>query len=228
MTGSWREILESAAADRADDRWSVSPGEARRQAGSQGAEQTASAQLHPAAGRRGFDEPELAAFLTRLASPPDTTSAALAEDGPAAAGSGPALGRERPAGKSPAVAVTAAVPRAGPEKAAPFASTPPPRSRKRRASRDLLATMLLAAALGLTAYALLSPGVKKPDTSQSAQSPSAISASRVQVEGRPASHRSRTLRARHRRTDAGRGDALKRCRYEPDLPGCRWQRYQDW
>ena len=230
MTGSWREILESAAADRADDRWSVSPGEANRDAGSHGEEQAASAQLNPAAGTRGFDEPELAAFLTRLASPPGTASAAPAEDRPAAAGRGPASGRERPVGNSLMVAVTGTAPPAlaGPENAAPLASTPPPRSRKRRASRDLLATLLLASTMGLAAYALLSPGGKAPDTSQSTQSPSAISASRVQVEGRPGSHRSRTPRARHRRTDAGRGDVSRRCRYEPDLPGCRWRRYQDW
>ncbi len=58
MAGSWREILESAAANRGDDQESVCPGEAQGDAESP-----------------GFDEPELAAFLTRLASPPDAVCA---------------------------------------------------------------------------------------------------------------------------------------------------------
>jgi hypothetical protein len=209
MAGSWREILESAAADRADDQESVCPGEAQGDAES-----------------RGFDEPELAAFLTRLASPPDAVCATPAESRPAAAQKRQAPSRERPPGNSLVVAVTAVAP-AGPEKAAPPAWTLPI-SRKRRVSRDLLATLLLAATMCLSAYALLSPGGKNPDTSQSAQSPSVISASRVQVEGRSASPRSRALRGRHRRTNAGRRGGWNRCWYEPDLPGCRWRRYQDW
>jgi hypothetical protein len=84
MAGSWREILESAAAvERADAEGSVRPGEARRDAESQGGERSPSMEFHPPAESRRFGEPELAAFLTRLATPPDAGSAVLAASGAA-------------------------------------------------------------------------------------------------------------------------------------------------
>jgi hypothetical protein len=233
MAGSWREILESAAADQADDHWSVRSGEDHRDAESQSEEQTASAQLQPPVEARGFNEPELAAFMTRLASPPDTASAGLDEDAAAAAGRRPPASRERPAGNSLVVAVTATAQ----EKAALPACIPQPVVRKRRATRDLLATMLLAATMGLSAYALLSPGGKTPDTAHSAKSQSASSNGRVQAKSRAHSHQTRARRSRHRRTNAERREwwranarrreRWRRCWYEPYLPGCRGRRYWD-
>ena len=226
MAGSWREILESAAAvERADAKGSVHPGEARHDAESQGGERSPSMEFHPPAGSRGFGEPELTAFLTRLATPPDAGSAALAEDGPA-----PPQGRQahsrRAAGNSLVVAVGAAKAPAEAEKSAPPVYTPPPVSRERRPWRGLLATLLLAGTIGLSAYALLIPGGKTPDTNLSSQNPTVIEASRVRE--RPShSRRLRALRARHKRAAAGRAGALKRCAYDPDMPVCRWRRFRD-
>jgi hypothetical protein len=220
MAGSWREILDGAAADRADNRWSVPAGEDRSSEERPAGEQAACGEP------RKFDEPELAAFLTRLASPPDIAPPAPAEDGPPPARRAPALGPKRLEANSLAVPVAAATPALPPEpeKAAPPAFMPPPVSRKRRATRDALATMLLAATMGVSAYAMLSPGAKPPDAGQPAQSPGAItiSASRVEVEGRRGSHRSHAAKAKHKRTRAGRPVYFSRCAYEPDLPGCQW------
>jgi hypothetical protein len=228
MAGSWREILESAAAvERADAKGSVHPGEARYDAESQAGERPSSVEPHPPAKSRGFGEPELAAFLTRLATPPDAGSAALAEDGAA-----PPLGRQAPSRASAAsnslvVAVGAKAPApAKTEKAAPPAYTQQPLSRERHPWRGLLATLLLAGTVGLSAYALLIPGTKTPDTNLSSQNPTVIEASRVRE--RPShSRRSRALRARHKRAPASRAGALRRCAYDPDLPVCRWRRLRD-
>ncbi len=226
MAGSWREILESAGVDEVDAKGSVRPGEAHRDAESQGGEPPSPVQLHPTAGPRGFDEPELSAFLTRLASPPDAGPAALAEDGPASARRKQARGREGAPGNSLVVAVGAAKAPAPVEaaKSAPPAGTPPPVARERRPWRGRLATSLLAATAGLSAYALSIPGGNKPDTSQS---PSLVEASRVRVETPAVSHRARALRGRHKRTAAGREGALSRCAYDPDRPVCRWRRFRD-
>ncbi len=229
MAGSWREILESAAADGADAQWSARPGEARHDAESQGGERSSSIEFHPPAESREFDEPELTAFLTRLATPPDAGSAALAEDGPAPIRRRPAPSRESAAGNSLAAAVGAAkapAPAEAEKSAAPEC-TPPPVSRDRRPWRGLLATLALAGTIGLSAYALLIPGGNKPDASHSSQNPSVIEASRVRVETPSPARRSRVLRARHKRTAAGRPEALKRCAYDPDMPVCRWRRLRD-
>ncbi len=224
MAGSWREILESAAAvERADAKGSVHPGAARHDAESRGGERSPSMDFHPPAEPRGFDEPELNAFLTRLATPPDAGSAALAEGGPA-----PPPGRQAPsrAGNSLVVAVGAAKAPAEAEKSAAPTYTPPPVSRERRPWRGLLATLLLAGTIGLSAYALLIPGVKTPDTNLTSQNPTVIEASRVRE--RPShSRRSRALRARHKRAATSRAGALRRCAYDPDLPVCRWRRLRD-
>ena len=227
MAGSWREILESAAAvERADAEGSVRPGEARRDAESQGGERSPSMEFHPPAESRGFGEPELAAFLTRLATPPDAGSAALAEGGSTPAPGRQAPRRERAAGNSLVVAVGAAKAPAKAAKSAPPAYTPLPVSRQRPPWRGLLATLLLAGTMGLSAYALLIPGAKTPDTNLSSQNPTVIEARRVR-ERPPHSRRSRALRARHKRAAASRAGALKRCAYDPDLPVCRWRRLQD-
>jgi hypothetical protein len=228
MAGSWREILESAAAvERADANGSVHPGEAPHEAESQGGEWSPSVEFHPHAASRRFGEPELTAFLTRLATPPDAGSAALAEeDGPAPPPGRQAPSRARAAGNSLVVAVRAAKAPAEAEKSAPPVYTPSPVSRERRPWRGLLTTLLLAGTIGLSAYALLIPGAKTPDTNLSSQNPSVIEASRVRE--RPShSRRLRVLRARHRRAAAARAGALKRCAYAPDLPVCWWRRFPD-
>ncbi len=223
MAGSWREILESAAAERADAKGSVHPGEAPHDAESQGGERSPSMEFDPPAETRGFGEPELTAFLTRLATPPDAGSAALAEECPA-----PPPRRQAPsrAGNSLVVAVGAAKAPAEAEKSAPHVYSPPPVSRERRPWRGLLATLLLAGTIGLSAYALLIPGAKTPDTNLSSQNPTVIEASRVRE--RPShSRRLRVLRARHRRAAAARAGALRRCAYDPDIVVCRWRRFRD-
>jgi hypothetical protein len=226
MAGSWREILDSAAAvERADAKGSVHPGEAPHEAESQGGERSPSMEFHPPAESRRFGEPELAAFLTRLATPPDAGSAALAEDGSAPPDGRQASSRERPAGNSLVVAVGAAKAPAEAENAAAPAYTPSV-SRQRPPWRGLLATLLMACTIGLSAYALLIPGGKTPDTNLSGQNPTVIEASRVRE--RPShSRRLRVLRARQRRAAAARAGALKRCAYAPDLPVCWWQRFPD-
>jgi hypothetical protein len=226
MAGSWREILDSAAAvERADAKGSVHPGEAPNEAESQGGERSPSMEFHPPAEARRFGEPELAAFLTRLATPPDTGSAALAEDGAAPPHGRQAPSRERPAGNSLVVAVGAAKAPAEAEKAGAPAYTPPV-SRQRPPWRGPLATLLMAGAIALSASALLIPGTKTPDTNLSSQNPTVIEASRVRE--RPShSRRLRVLRARQRRAAAARAGALKHCAYAPDLPVCWWQRFPD-
>lgn len=227
MAGSWREILESAAAvERADAKGSVHPGAARHEAESQGGERSSSMEFHPPAEPRRFGEPELAAFLTRLATPPDAGSAALAADSPAPPPGRQAPSRARAAGNSLVVAVGAAKAPAEAEKAAPPVYTRLPASRERRPWRGLLATLLLAGTIGLSAYALLIPGGKTPATNLSSQNPTVIEASRVRE--RPSrSRRSRALRARHKRAAAARAAALKRCAYDPYMPVCRWRRFRD-
>jgi hypothetical protein len=227
MAGSWREILESAAAvERADAKGSVHPGEARYDAESQGGEQPTSTEFHPPAKSRGFGQPELAAFLTRLATPPDASSAALAEGGAVPPHGRRAPSRERPSGNSLVVAVGAAKAPAEAEKAAAPAYTQQPLSRERHPWRGLLATVLLAGTVGLSAYALLIPGGKTPDPNLSSQNPTVIEASRVRE--RPShSRRSRALRARHKRAEAARARVFRRCAYDPDLPVCRWRRFRD-
>ena len=225
MADSWREILESAAAmERADAKGSVHPGEAPHEAESQGGERSPSVEFHPPAASRRFGEPELTAFLTRLATPPDAGSAALAEDGAAPPPGRQAPSRARAAGNSLVAPVGAAKPPAEAEKSAPV-YTPSPVSRERRPWRGLLATLLLAGTIGLSAYALLIPGAKTPDTNLSSQEPTVIEASRVRE--RPShSRRLRALRARHRRAAAARA-ALRRCAYDPDMAVCRWRRLRD-
>ena len=176
---------------------------------------------------RRFGEPELAAFLTRLATPPDAGSAALAEGGAA-----PPLGRQAPcrasaASNSLVMAVGAKAPAsAKAERSAPPTYTPSPVSRERSPWRGLLATLLLVGMVGLSAYTLLIPGAKTPDKNFSSQTPTVIEASRVRE--RPSrSRRSRALRARHKRAAASREGALRRCAYDPDLPVCRWRRLRD-
>ena len=227
MAGSWREILESAAAvERADAKGSVHPGEARHEAESQGGERSPAVEFHPPAEYRRFGEPELAAFLTRLATPPDAGSAAQAEDSPVPPPGRQAPSRERAAGNSLVVAVGAAKAPAEAKKSAAPVYTTPPLSRERRPWRGLLATLLLAGTIGLSAYALSIPGGKTPDTNLSSQNPTVIEASRVRE--RPShSRRSRALRARHKRALAGRAAVLKRCAHDPDLPVCRWRRFRD-
>jgi hypothetical protein len=236
MAGSWREILESAGVDEADAEWRVGPGDAHRDEDSQGGEPPSSVEFDPPAEPRRWDEPELNAFLTRLASPPDAGPASLAEDGPASIRRRVARSQEEAPGNSlvlpvaaaraPAEAVAARKASAPveAEKSAPPASAPPPVSREKRSWPGLLATSLLAAAVSLSAYAALSPSGKKPDISES---PTIIEASRVRVETPSPSRRARVLRARHKRSAAGRAAAVDRCAYDPELPVCRWGRTLD-
>ena len=222
MAGSWREILESAAADGADAKGSGHPGEALHDAESQDGERCSSLEFHPPAESRRFDEPELAAFLTRLATPPD--------DGRASTHGRQDSSRERAAGNSLVVAVVGAAKASAPVEALKSAAPgcpPAPVSRERRPWRSLLATLLLAASVGLSASALLIAGGKNPDTNSSSQTPSVIEASRVRAESPAHSRRSRVLRARHKRTEAANARAFRRCAYDPDLPICRWRRGRD-
>ena len=137
MADSWREILESAAAmERADAKGGVHPGEAPHEAENQGGERSPSVEFHPPAASRRFGEPELAAFLTRLATPPDAGSAAQAEDGPAPPPGRQAPSRARAAGNSLVAPVGAAKPPAEAEKSAPV-YTPSPVSRERPPWRGL-------------------------------------------------------------------------------------------
>jgi hypothetical protein len=226
MADSWRKILESAAAmERADAKGSVHPGEAPHEGESQREERSPSMEFHPPAASRRFGEPELTAFLTRLATPPDACLATLAADGAAPPPVTQAPSRARAAGNSLVAPVGAAKTPAEAEKSAPV-YTPSQVSRERRPWRGLLATLLLAGTIGLSAYALLNRGGKTPDTNLSSQEPTVIEASRVRE--RPShSRRLRALRARHRRAAAGRAWVLRRCAYNPDLPVCWWRRFPD-
>ena len=227
---SW--LVRGAKFSKARRRWrgrtrkeACIPERLAHDAESQGGERSTSMEFHPPAKSRGFGEPELAAFLTRLATPPDAGSAALAEGGAAPphgkTGLQPGKRRRQFACGGGGCAAPAKA-----EKAAAPTYTPPPVSRQRPPWRGLLATLLLAGTIGLSAYALLIPGGKTPDTNLSSQNPTVIEASRVRE--RPShSRRSRALRARHKRAAASRAGALKRCAYDPDLPVCRWRRLQD-
>ncbi len=214
MAGSWREILECAAADEAEAEAeeSARPREAHPGAESLGGE--------PPAGSRGFDEPELTAFLTRLASPPAPDG-----DGPALSQRRQSVVREKAQG-SLLEAVTAPAKAPAPSEAVKSAkpASPPPAPGARRPRRSVLAASLLAAAAGLSAFVLLIPDGKKP---HAGQSPSVIEASRVRIETPSQSHGSRKLESRHKRSPASRAEALNRCGTDWDTPACRWRRYPD-
>jgi hypothetical protein len=219
MAGSWREILECARADEADADESARSGETFYDPENRDGEHSPSGEAQPQAGPRGFDEPELTAFLTRLASPPDAPA-----ERPAPGRTRQALVREKAANDllmSVRASSSAPAP-LEPEKPAELALPPPPD--KARPRRSLLAKPLLATAAGLLAFVLLLPGKKAADVSPS---PQVIETSRIRTETPSTSHSSRAVKGHHKRAAATRPETPRRCLSGPDLPSCRWHRFRD-
>ncbi len=204
MSGSWRDILESATGNHAIDRGGVRPGQ---RPASQGPQRRPAVHPYSAAEARDLLERELAAFSARPAE--DRPTAAYArpmdhrpaeyrpapppirppEDRPAA-GRGQAAGQERipcTQERVPYNSLMAALSTATPamlteaEKSAPPVRTRSLRSPKRLPWRSVLAISLLAMTVGLSAYALLSRGGKDAGTSQTGQIPSAANSDGVWV-----------------------------------------------
>jgi hypothetical protein len=200
MTGSWREILSSAAENEAEAWEGERPGAAFH------CEEEEQLQ---AAGGRKFDDPELNAFLTRLASQPDVAVAPVERAAPS---------RRQAAGPREK-AVRDAVARADADKSAEARSLPVPR----RGSHRYIATPLLAAAACLSAYALFPSG----GTPETGLKPAVIETSRVRPETASPARVSRMFKARHKRMAAGRTEAERYCANNQDDPSCRWRRLRD-
>ncbi len=190
MSGSWRDILESATANPAIDRDRVRPRPVQQRPASQGLQRRPPVHPYSAAEARGLLERELAAFsagpLDHRPAPPLVRPA---EDRPAA-GRGPAARQQRvpcTQERVPYTSLMAALSSATPamlteaEKSAPPVRTRSLRSPKRLPWRSVLAISLLAMTVGLSAYALLSRGGKDAGTSQTGQIPSAANSDGVWV-----------------------------------------------
>ncbi len=221
MSGSWRDILESATANPAIDRDRVRPRPVQQRPASQGLQRRPPVHPYSAAEARGLLERELAAFsagpLDHRPAPPLVRPA---EDRPAA-GRGPAARQQRvpcTQERVPYTSLMAALSSATPamlteaEKSAPPVRTrpirtPTIRSPKRLPWRSLLTISALAMTAGLSAYVLLNRGGTDAGTSQTGQIPSAANSSGVWVNIPLPSRRPSALRGGQSPGRSGPGSA---------------------
>jgi hypothetical protein len=213
MAGSWREILESARTDEAEADENARSGETRYDP------ETEDGFCSTPAGGRGFDEPELTAFLTRLGSRPEAPAGL-----PALGRSNKAIVREKAANDLLMAARASSAAPAPLEPSAPAAPQSPPEPERKRPRRRHFTKSLLAAATGLAAFIVLMPAQMSADMGPR---PPVIEASRIRVETPSPSRSSRAAKSHHKRSAATRAEPSRRCLSDPDIPSCRWHRFRD-